>query len=1329
LRLGLGEKAAALSCYRRAALHFATRPGQGWHTGHVPADEYLVDPTAVEKAGVGIGGGYGSRGPRPAWASPHTAARGGPFWHGPGSQSDNWLVARFLTLGAFDDAARELARVAAIHRRRARPFVVKVEYDGNGDPLVSPTYHVVRPSGPDARAIEFTLAHADFWARRGRADRARAVLFEAVLQTDFDAPPGAPRAGKALPPGPLPYPVRAEPPFGDEDGRDDLLRHAHAAFWAAGKEGELVAALMKAGASGRALALVRHFQGLRSLPPAPLAEEEKAEDLPTGPSLPPTAARPPEAPLPKGLSSLAEIAQTLRHLESTGRHDELVRLGLSLFEARPPFFPAVVERLLAEEGERGPLRDSRLFDCLLLLLPHVKRPEDRRALRAVASRFGDPAFKNMIARRLDGPRAPRLDFDTGHRVRYRHVTVETMGLPPGARLLARRDALCFSPDGEWVGTSWGLIRYRAKGDRLAVLEVPLGAPVTDICPTPRGLFVATPHELFRVDRPRAKRPALTRLVLPREEEDGQVVAMSLLWWQDRLWVQRRERVLRYDPVRQEVEDLGQVGSAGLFVAGGRLWSAHGPYHPRSGSFVSDWPLSAPSFFDANGREVWAHLYLNGNPDAPGLAVFDLSTGRLRVVPGGLDDHLRRTGQPRESPPPRGEEWPVLAFGRRWWSPGPKDGLHTRRPGSPQDGLPSFLVKATQQEIAPGRFLVGVPEESGRGGLYEVDAERMTWQRRSPDEDELVGAYVSHLLFDEPAGRLYVSTGAGVSILSLPGHRVVGRVTRADGLFQFPGAAVARRGRLLIIREDHFGPTEAHLDLDTGLLRPRLRDGAAGPKRPAAPRAEGQRLPWLGGKVLVDVTRDGKRYLGGERGLLILDGPGAGEKTGWPRVAVRLVKTAAQRWEEEEQRTKAPVARPADLAHWLGHGNPLLRAKAVDEVGQRDEQDRLPFLPVLGRALRDESPKVRAAVARALRGLPGAQVGAWLRELSGDRNEVVAAWAALARVRRGGPVDAQTVFRLRDLEGPSASFPDEERWGALAANLGPKALSMLIHRAWWPHERDEFGLAWDRAWRAALLRHPDSIRELLRVELEGNDPRAHFHQMAVQAAGKAILPLLIEALHGPSPAERTAAARACALLKEPAAVPHLCRALAFPADSTYRQPILDALVELKAASAAPALARLFLIAPHEGLEEGPRRNGVKAPGLLERDAILAAVPRLGPTASAAFLYALAGLPAPGEGAPVTAGLLKAFGEQYEATPRLQVLCWLAALGDGRAAPAFRAALAAPDSVERLDALACLRSVPEGLSLRFAADHLRALRDHPGLARHERARAGALLVRVK
>ena len=149
LRRAGKEKSEVLACYQRTASLIARDPGRGWTDGVVPSDFYFSDLTSIPFV-VDGSAPFRSGGPLP------------PFVAGPGSHRDNWLVRRFIALAAWDDAARELARIRSLHERRLE----NTPYDGI--------------------ALEFLLDHAFFLRQRGRRAEAETMLTTAMARVDLD---------------------------------------------------------------------------------------------------------------------------------------------------------------------------------------------------------------------------------------------------------------------------------------------------------------------------------------------------------------------------------------------------------------------------------------------------------------------------------------------------------------------------------------------------------------------------------------------------------------------------------------------------------------------------------------------------------------------------------------------------------------------------------------------------------------------------------------------------------------------------------------------------------------------------------------------------------------------------------------------------------------------------------------------------------------------------------------------------------------------------------------------------------------------------------------
>ena len=254
LRLAEGDKPAALACYQTAAKMVATRDDQGWATGHIPADDYIVEPAQHWED---------FRSYRLTIQPPPT---------GPGSHRDNWLTRRFISLEAWDAAAAEFARVWEIHRRYASPHRVLLPVRMEGGKAVTEE-RLVRPFGFDSQGLQFALDYSFFLRKIDRPQQALAVLEESLLAIDMDHNPNV------LIPEPLPAGQAANFPLlkrcvgrfpysRGSDGltRKEFVRLAYGIFREAGKQQNLVAVLEQKIAAGenrlrRVLAQVRIHEG------------------------------------------------------------------------------------------------------------------------------------------------------------------------------------------------------------------------------------------------------------------------------------------------------------------------------------------------------------------------------------------------------------------------------------------------------------------------------------------------------------------------------------------------------------------------------------------------------------------------------------------------------------------------------------------------------------------------------------------------------------------------------------------------------------------------------------------------------------------------------------------------------------------------------------------------------------------------------------------------------------------------------------------------------------------------------------------------------------
>ena len=183
LWLALGKKEEALACYREVVARIGKTPEQTWAQGYLPAQYYPVEPKPVNARD------HGSSAMATVVISKWTPAE--PFLFGPGSQRDNWLIRRFVTLEAWEDASQEFARMWQIHIVKARGFLINIP-----DFKPDPGFRLIRREGFNGIGRDFALDYAAFLRQRQQTNAALDVLL-APLETmelglDFDGAFGQP---------------------------------------------------------------------------------------------------------------------------------------------------------------------------------------------------------------------------------------------------------------------------------------------------------------------------------------------------------------------------------------------------------------------------------------------------------------------------------------------------------------------------------------------------------------------------------------------------------------------------------------------------------------------------------------------------------------------------------------------------------------------------------------------------------------------------------------------------------------------------------------------------------------------------------------------------------------------------------------------------------------------------------------------------------------------------------------------------------------------------------------------------------------------------------
>jgi HEAT repeat protein len=986
----------------------------------------------------------------------------------------------------------------------------------------------------------------------------------------------------------------------------------------------------------------------------------------------------------------AYVYPLLRLYEQNGQLDKLVRQGRHILGGQKPFqdidHDAYEPR---HHGVVGYKEQQILVDCLLLILPHLKNEKDLQAFDKIARRWTRWAeLRNQLARRRQGDKAQRLDPFADHVRDYAKVSVHTVGLPKGVRLLTTRDDVhTISADGQWVGTSWGLVRYREPArDTLDILQVPLGASVTDILNTPAGFFVGTEGALFRLDDPNSDNPRPVAVMTLEGEP-------FLTWWRDQLWVEIPHHVLQYDPKRQEVRDHHDVdewrGGAwrrALVVAADRLWSRTAVFDEKTGEFqrlphekaihvlgdVAEFVKGQPS-------EVWASMALSKFGSRPALidpktlAVTALPVANIKpgeacsgdVILGADQDHVwfgpdpvlayhRETGQVELVRPPADDEKRPHQ-GPAFWHRAYRGLQRTYVQSATFEGVPGLNpYSPTGWRHAAGRILLGAAKPSfsiDDGGLFAVNPKTLQWTKVGHAGSDLGHLSVNNIVFDDDARRAYVSTDGGVTILSLPEDNIIDRITVADGLpsnrvtdavrlgqklyvacrpfYDEGGLAVfdtktkrvqrfsradglpsyhikqlrVRDGQVHILYDtflpertwDHHHESQRegaiavgrHITFKSSIFDPRTGKISAGTEilEPLPGQEKAGQLPLLGGSMVIDVTHQGKRYLGGSHGLVIFNDPQLTLGAARPMAAVKKVPTRSQRWRAEAGALSPTISAPEDLAKFLRRDNPLLREKALDAV---PEEGRGKYLPVLQDAVRDQHVPVRRKAARLLKTLATPEAAAVAKPLLDDPDPIVRAHAALT-LARGGDMPALKHFR-EILHAEPAPLDDlHEVYDVLARQGSAKAFALLLEHGWL-HDPADASPGYLKVLGEQVRKNPE-LADLLLKAYDPEPPdesgearhkprrRAEFAAQVFRAAGKPMLPVLYKALRSPDRVVRSNAARGCGAIGDLAAAPHLVQALDLES-GLARASIVEALARLKAKDALPALIKLYLDAVND-----------------------------------------------------------------------------------------------------------------------------------------------------
>jgi HEAT repeat protein len=614
------------------------------------------------------------------------------------------------------------------------------------------------------------------------------------------------------------------------------------------------------------------------------------------------------------------------------------------------------------------------------------------------------------------------------------------------------------------------------------------------------------------------------------------------------------------------------------------------------------------------------------PDDYRLFAYDAASDRLRSVREGLPEATSRlTDRPEPGVVlPDGARVSAERGNRTRYEYPREDEAEARRPGEPGGGLrfaPSGkpgAVRAAFGDSLPGDAVLGVIPDAAR---EEV------WLVASHGAAVLDGAGRLKARYDRSNGLISDCVAAGVATPervflaagwgdSGGGLAVFNRDTRvftwrlqSDGLATDKLAGLGLEGGKLrltygveYLRYQN-GNSRMHppglLDLATGGV------AAGGEPRPVS-QGESRQLthardlavmPVLGGFVLGTVSRDGRRYVHGTRGLLIADERAPLELAFAP-LGARLVSSQRQTWLAEVRMRPVKFATLDQAREALRDPNPFYRANVLATAWFGPTHPDA--LDAAAAMLGDAEPRVRCTALFQVARMGGADTAVLplLEARLKDEDPYIRAVAALALASHGRLADLVHYRAILDGGDRFGNFPfgaessvgvragRQQAYEALAPLATPEVLGLLLEfpPSWEAHDPTKVFPPLGEA----LRRHPGAAGLLLQTAdaSRHSTVRRDFVRRVFAAAGADMLPALHEALTSSNRVVRSNAARACGTLRDPASVGPLIKALDLESGLS-RASIVWALGELSATNALPRLVDLYTDAAND---EQRRRGG-------------------------------------------------------------------------------------------------------------------------------------------
>lgn len=367
------------------------------------------------------------------------------------------------------------------------------------------------------------------------------------------------------------------------------------------------------------------------------------------------------------------------------------------------------------------------------------------------------------------------------------------------------------------------------------------------------------------------------------------------------------------------------------------------------------------------------------------------------------------------------------------------------------------------------------------------------------------------------------------------------------------------------------------------------------------------MPYLGGHMIQQQLVGGRSFVCGTRGVVIIhDGTDADASLPaipFAQLGAKLADSVASRQLADARARTVTVKNRMQLAEALQDANPVYAAKALAAWHLRNPDLLKEDLAVITKALTSHNRRLRStALAVLFRQSKGnSELIPLLKEQLNNPHRGIRSATLLQLARQGVVPDEkrlQDYFRREEActipYGADSTITLETSFNAMHVALAPHATKEVFEVLL--ENPPRLG-NWDNKTTVfpqlgkSLVKNPDALASLLKVRGENgqHDVRIEFVNDVIRFAGNELLPALHLALQNEDRVIRSNAARGCGALHDQSSIDPLLKSLDLESGLS-RASIVWALGELKAKSAIPVLAKLYVDARNDEKRYGSGARG-------------------------------------------------------------------------------------------------------------------------------------------